>query len=70
MAEIIERRVVNVDMRHVANFLKAAINMNCEEGFAWYEDVGDMPSVFEVNEAIRRLDEIGDLGPLTVIVEE
>ena len=58
---------ITYDMRHVANFLKSAMNANCEKGFKWYKEVGDMPNVFEVEEAIRRLDAMGVVGEFTVV---
>lgn len=57
---------ITYDMRHVANYLKKIVNASCEEGFVWFEEVGDMPSLFEILRAIKHLDEIGDEGALTI----
>lgn len=60
--------VLTADMRHVANLLKTIVNQYCAEGFNWYppEKIGQMPSLWETNLAIRKLDEMGELRSLTI----
>lgn len=47
---------VKYDPAKVANYLKALINDQfCEDGFKWFEDVGEMPNIFDIMEAIKIL---------------
>ena len=41
---------------NVANLLKAIVNRQCADGFLWYPNVGEMPTLFDINEAIRILE--------------
>ena len=40
----------------VANLLKKIVNSQCENGFKWYEDIGEMPTIFDINQAIKMLE--------------
>lgn len=40
----------------VANLLKQMVNSVCEDGFQWYADVGEMPTVFDINHMIKILE--------------
>lgn len=57
------------DPKRVANLLKKMVNENCEEGFKWYEDVGEMPTVLDVNYAIELLEKARSQS-MTIIDEE
>lgn len=41
---------------NVANLLKAIVNQQFADGFLWYPNVGEMPTLFDINEAIRILE--------------
>lgn len=48
---------IKVQPKRVATLLKRIINNNCEEGFKWFEDVGnEMPTVFDIITAIDILE--------------
>ena len=47
---------IESDARRAANLLKAFVNKNCEDGFVWYPDVGEMPTIFDINYAIEILE--------------
>ena len=50
--------ILNVEKApsRVANLLKQVVNSWCEDDFVWFDSVGEMPSVFDVLEAIKILD--------------
>ena len=47
---------VEFNCKRVANLLKSIVNSQCEDGFLWYPNVGEMPSLFDINKAIAILD--------------
>ena len=48
---------IEFNLQKVANMLKTIVNSICEEGFTWFEDVGDaQPSIMDILEAIKILD--------------
>lgn len=59
---------INIDIKpqRVANLLKQLINRNCAEGEEWYEDIGEMPTVFDISMAIKLL-EAAESGHLKVV---
>ena len=48
--------ILESDTRRVANLLKEIVNQNCEDGFLWYQDIGEMPTIFDINYAIGILE--------------
>ena len=48
--------IIEFNMKRVANLLKSIINQQCEEGFKWYEEVGEMPNLFDIHHAIEILE--------------
>ena len=48
---------IEVDPRRAANLLKHIVNLHCEEGFKWFPEVGEMPNNFDIQQAIRILEE-------------
>lgn len=61
---------IRVDLSKVANLLKIMVNSICEAGQEWYPEVierkEDGPNVFELNYAIRVLDEFADANNATL----
>ena len=48
---------IEFNLQKVANMLKTIVNSICEEGFTWFEDVGDaQPSIIDLLEAIKTLE--------------
>lgn len=47
---------IEVNPSRVANLLKEFINFNCEDGFTWYKNIGEMPTLFDINIAIKLLE--------------
>ena len=47
---------IEANPSRVANLLKEFINFNCEDGFTWYKNIGEMPSPFDINIAIQILE--------------
>ena len=50
----------------VANLLKTIANSFCEEGEKWYEDIGEMPTMFDLYRAIKVL-EAEEVGKIKVV---
>lgn len=59
--------VIEINPKRVANLLKIIVNQQCEDGFLWYPNIGEMPTLFDINEAIRVLE---SMEAITVEVEE
>ena len=47
---------IEFNPQKVANLLKKAVNDTCEEGFKWYDKIGEMPSLFDMTHAIEILE--------------
>ena len=48
---------IKFNLFKVANMLKTIVNSICEEGFVWFENVGDaQPSMIDILEAIKVLE--------------
>lgn len=60
---------LDVSMKRVANLLKTIINQQCESDFVWYKDIGEMPTMMDINFAIRKLEETEDIN-MTVMENE
>lgn len=62
-----ESRDIVIEFRpdRVANLLKRMVNQACAEGEEWYSDIGEMPTMFDMNRAINILEE-ADRGELVV----
>ena len=60
-----------VDLSKVANLLKIMVNTICEAGEEWYPEVierkEDGPNVFEMNYAIRVLEEFTDETTIKIV---
>lgn len=50
------RDIIEFNTKRVANLLKVMVNQTCEDGFQWYTDIGEMPTIFDINHAIHILD--------------
>lgn len=48
--------------KRVANLLKSMVNQKCVAGFTWYEDIGDMPNLFDICEAIKILENMESIS--------
>ena len=59
---------IDIKPERVANLLKRMINQKCVAGFTWYEDVGDMPNVYEICEVIKILENM-ESSSLTIKVD-
>ena len=42
--------------KRAANLLKRIVNSYCVDGFTWYENVGEMPTMFDICRAIDILE--------------
>ena len=60
---------IDIKPQRVANLLKQLINQNCVEGEEWYEDIGEMPTLFDISMAIKLL-ESADGASLKVVDDE
>ena len=60
---------IESDARRAANLLKAFVNKNCKDGFVWYPEVGEMPTIFDINYAIEIL-ENSEPKELTLLEED
>lgn len=49
---------VDINPGRVANLLKSTLNSFCKENEEWYDDVGEMPTVFDMYRAIEILEEV------------
>ena len=62
---------IRVDLSKVANLLKIMVNTICEAGEEWYPEVierkEDGPNVFEMNYAIRVLEEFTDETTIKIV---
>lgn len=47
---------VEFNTKRVANLLKAIVNQSCEDGFLWYPNIGEMPTLLDINQAIKVLE--------------
>ena len=48
---------IEFNPKKAANLLKAIVNKSCEDGFLWYQNIGEMPNLFDINEAIKILEQ-------------
>ena len=60
--------VITIDYKKTANLLKKIVNQSCVDGFRWYEDVGELPNMFDIHNAIKVLEQ--KESEQIVIVEE
>ena len=60
---------IELNCKRVANLLKTMVNNCCEEGFTAYENIGEMPTLFDINHAIEVLDGT-ETGILEVVEDE
>ena len=47
---------IEFNPKKVANLLKQIVNQSCVDGFLWYPNIGEMPNLFDINEAIKILE--------------
>ena len=47
---------IDFNPKRVANLLKTMVNQKCVAGFTWYEDIGDMPNMFDICKVIEILE--------------
>ena len=47
---------IEFNPKKVANLLKQIVNQSCVDGFLWYPIIGEMPNLFDINEAIKILE--------------
>lgn len=48
---------IEVNPKRAANLLKHIVNLQCKDGFKWFPEVGEMPNNFDIQQAIKILDE-------------
>lgn len=56
-----------IEPKRAANLLKAMVNESCEDGFTWFDDIGERPNLYEVLEAIKILEKYGEAKHLKIV---
>lgn len=51
---------IHMSPKRVANLLKVIVNRNCADGFKWYEEIGTMPTMWDLQYAIEILEKEED----------
>lgn len=48
---------IECNTKRAANLLKQIVNQMCKDGFEWYPNVGEMPTLYDIHEAIKILED-------------
>lgn len=59
---------IEFNPKKAANLLKEIVNQSCEDGFLWYPNIGEMPNLYDINEAIKILEQ-SEIKTMEIIEE-